>query len=341
MVRSQFSSRAFKLAVSAVAALVALVVAAGSVETRHRLELQRRGPSQGHCTQFDPELGWVTSPSCYDPVWGGLTHNSLGYRSPEVRPGVPTVAVIGDSVAWGFSVPDDETATAGLQSLVDPLELQVQNLGVPGFGIGQDYLYLQENIERLPELRWVILVVCSSNDFPDTRCNYAYSKRKPLWVPVGDDIALTGVPIDPDCRRNSLSTSPLFAWAWTRWWRADGKLANWAGDRCLDEDVAWQVIDSLMRRMRIDVERRGARFSVVAVPHEGAFGNEDDWDQRWKDACNRTGCEHLDFLGHARGRHLTKPDILIDNVHLNPSGSRALAEFLFDNGGDILQSEGG
>ena len=67
-------------------------------------------------TQFDAELGWRTIPNRHSEAWGGITSNSLGFRSPEPLPGKPVIAVAGDSVAFGFGVSDETSGNSGFHN---------------------------------------------------------------------------------------------------------------------------------------------------------------------------------------------------------------------------------
>lgn len=89
-----------------------------------------------------------------------------------------SIAVVGDSIVWGYGVSDSETVTYFLQGLAGELNYQVHNLGVSGYGIGQYYLYLKRHIASLPRLRHVVLVIFPFNDLLDTESNSRYGKRK-------------------------------------------------------------------------------------------------------------------------------------------------------------------
>src|SRR5262245_41457465 len=96
--------------------------------------------------------GWANNPGTKAEYGEGefrieVTHNSLGFRGPEVARELAAdrrrVLVLGDSFAYGIGVEDDETFSARLQAL-EP-RLDVLNSGVNGYGTGQELLLLREH----------------------------------------------------------------------------------------------------------------------------------------------------------------------------------------------------
>jgi hypothetical protein len=63
--------------------------------------------------------------------WEYITINSLGFRSPELDPQKPVIAVVGDSYAFGYGVDDDETNPAQLQKAFP--DYNVVNAVCPGY----------------------------------------------------------------------------------------------------------------------------------------------------------------------------------------------------------------
>ena len=131
-------------------------------------------------TQFDPELGWATIPNETTTVNNkSYTTNSFGFRSPEVDMAKKHILIIGDSVAWGFGVSDDETLSYYLGKKLK--SFQVLNLGVSGYGITQYYLNLKRNIDKVnPEM--VIIVITTGNDLGDDMSYSRSGKSKPLFI---------------------------------------------------------------------------------------------------------------------------------------------------------------
>jgi lysophospholipase L1-like esterase len=101
----------------------------------------------------------------------GLRDRDVSYEKP---PRVRRVMMVGDSVVWGYKVGDGETFSDHLEAALP--DTDVINLGVSGYGLGEDYLLLkEEGLRYHPDL--VVLVFCMGNDvedtyFPDSGDNY-------------------------------------------------------------------------------------------------------------------------------------------------------------------------
>jgi hypothetical protein len=316
------------------------------IEGTHWVRLRNWGPHPGAAgIQFDRHLGWAPVPDYFTPDHGGIQFNRNGYRSAEMVEDMPTIALIGDSVVFGIGLAGDETPSAYLAELAAPHGLQVQNLGVAGFGLDQTYLRLGQEIDGLPDLRWVVLVVCSDNDRENCRCNHAEGKRKPLFVIDGRGIRSTSVPIDANCARNHLETSPLGPWAWRLFglWPVNDWLPRMIGDRCLEDDPLDIVVERLIRATANLATSKGARFSAVVIPHRQEYGGEPGLGEWWRQMLVRQGVELLDFWSHAQELGLPVDEIYGDPVHLTPEGSRELAAFLAAHAewpGDTAAEEG-
>ena len=151
--------------------------------------------------RFHSELGWETTPS-KTVIAGELTYatNSMGMRSGEVDPSRGHILTLGDSVAFGLGVNNDETISHYLENdkKINRLKYQVLNISVPGFGIGQYYLNLQRNIDLLnPKL--ILLVVNTENDLQDTRQEMNFGRSKPILTSQNDRL----VNLNPNISRFS------------------------------------------------------------------------------------------------------------------------------------------
>lgn len=97
-------------------------------------------------TKFDMELGWVNLPNAKTIYRGNIyTTNSHGFRSAEIDPSKDHILILGDSVAYGSGVNDDETVSYFLSKKLQ--QFQVLNLAVMGYGIDQYYLTLKKHIQ--------------------------------------------------------------------------------------------------------------------------------------------------------------------------------------------------
>jgi hypothetical protein len=112
--------------------------------------------------------------------------NRLGYRGREystVRtPGHPRVLMLGDSLAFGYGVADDETSSRQLELGFPGLE--VVNLAVQGYGTDQALLrFEREGLAYAPDA--AILNFCTANDFRDNgarRAIYDGAYPKPYFT---------------------------------------------------------------------------------------------------------------------------------------------------------------
>lgn len=106
-------------------------------------------------------------------------------RSEEVDFSKGHILLVGDSVAFGLGVNNDETVSHHLGK--EQKEYQVLNLGVPGYGIGQYFLNLKRHIDQLnPKL--IVLIIYTSNDLEETRQDNRYGISKPLFFYEGGNL---------------------------------------------------------------------------------------------------------------------------------------------------------
>src|SRR5262249_22470297 len=97
---------------------------------------------------FSPAYGWSGRPGAAAAMGEGrVTLNRLGYRGRELPPrrsgGATRVVVLGDSIAFGYGVSDEQTFTHLLDARDNGID--AANLGVEGFGPGQELLVLQRD----------------------------------------------------------------------------------------------------------------------------------------------------------------------------------------------------
>ena len=104
-----------------------------------------------------------------------VTINSMGFRGPEI-PAITSstyrILLLGDSMAWGFGVEDNETVAVQLESLLNQhnpdLDIQVINASVPGYGTADQLNLLQAHIKSLkPDL--VLVQFFSINDLAENQ----------------------------------------------------------------------------------------------------------------------------------------------------------------------------
>jgi lysophospholipase L1-like esterase len=120
-----------------------------------------------------PELIYRQRPS-YHGSFGGIevSTNEFGLRDEPIPPKRPSefrILILGDSVTFGWGVPQDQTYPAQLQKNLKkyPKNFRVINAGVSGYNTVQEYAYLNNGgLSLRPDL---ILLMYTSNDIEHYR----------------------------------------------------------------------------------------------------------------------------------------------------------------------------
>jgi lysophospholipase L1-like esterase len=167
---------------------------------------QHNREMRGRFYEFDPDLGWKHRPGASGPFvapdFSSTVHiSSTGFRAtPRPVPERPNGAVwiLGDSVAFGYGVDDDQNFSALLAS-AHP-ELVVENLAVSGFGTDQELLLLKRELARRgqPSVPTAVVATFYLNDLTDIERDTNSNYKKPrFFAAEGGAITLTGSPVAP------------------------------------------------------------------------------------------------------------------------------------------------
>ncbi len=176
----RISARArYGTALAVFGAFALLVWGAETLIAHRDPDLLWRDPSSGDdglkFYRFHPKLG-LFHKSDFSAEYRGVTYttNSKGLRDGALdyarTPGRARVVLLGDSIVWGYGVSDGETLPDYLEHARPATE--IVNLGVAGYGTGQELMLLRvEGLRYDPDL--VLLVFTVANDvedsyFPDT-----------------------------------------------------------------------------------------------------------------------------------------------------------------------------
>ena len=135
---------------------------AGSKVRYHPLRQYDLIPGSTFTSEREAGARHGLSPDDLD-AWERVTYriNSLGMRGAEASLAKPTdtfrILVLGDSVAFGWGLEEQDTLSSQLQQLLDSAStgkhLQVWNAGVPGYATWQELSYLVEKGDALrPDL---------------------------------------------------------------------------------------------------------------------------------------------------------------------------------------------
>lgn len=286
-------------------------------------------------TRFDPEIGWVPIPSRnVVKNWGTISTNAHGFRSPELREATRQVAILGDSVVWGYGVDGRIPFAAKLDATLQTRGLQVLNLGVSGYGVGQSALWFERSAAAMPELRHVVLGLCSGNDISDTRSNTRYGRRKPLFrTDVGKDrgLRLENSTIRRYSLRHAYTDSRFLRTALSQIPGLTAFAAARMGDVMVDRTETDAVIGLLLERLRSDIQARGAKLHIVLLPSRKDLAVETEDYRLLREVSRRVGIPPIEVLSAFRAPRriptgLKLAEVLyLDRNHLQPLGHTLVA----------------
>lgn len=307
---------------AAVLALISALVALAALEVAVRV--LRLDVSASDALRYHPQFGWTLDPD--SERTSGITQE--GFRHPPVPlgkpPGVRRLVVLGDSFARGAAYPYEATF-AGL--LGDWLggegdggeRWQVINLGVSGWGTGQQYLALRDiGMAYQPDA--VVLQTLPFNDLCNNTlalahaCDTEDSYRPYLVIGDGGELRRTWdqpwrarlrrsalfrllerrvpalAPPAPEPAGDGLTRSRAALDFHRRHAEAAG-LEHRVGLYTLRPDEsqppamreAWTVTDRLIAEIAALTEEAGIPLIAVAVPFADSF------DESWRQRAGRPG----------------------------------------------------
>jgi lysophospholipase L1-like esterase len=113
----------------------------------------------------NPAISYELIPSIEQKAYRSIVKtNTLGFRSNEIDPSRPLVAVLGDSITFGYGVENDQTIAAQLEKQLP--QFQFLNAGVPGYHLGQETALYKEKIAPInPE---AVILIFYPNDMGGT-----------------------------------------------------------------------------------------------------------------------------------------------------------------------------
>jgi lysophospholipase L1-like esterase len=237
---------------------------------------------------------------------------------------------VGDSVAWGYGVSDQQSAAWLLNEDAAANGWQVQNLGVSGYGLGQINLHLGRSLPLLPDLRRVVVLLTAGNDLQDTGSNARYGKRKPMYTLRGDELSLQGVPIRRYCLKNLISRSAVVNILYRTLPPAAWAMDVAVGDVRMEPEQAKRVTAALLERIATLVAGLGAELEVILAPTRRDFEHESQELQWFREALRTQGIAALDLLSEFERRGLNTSELFLDEFHLTPLGNELLAELVHE-----------
>ena len=274
------------------------------------------GPTTNpHYVEADPRLGWRYRPGAelrhtsadFDVA---VRINAEGFRDASTAAaGQRPIVTLGDSFTFGWGVEEREAFPALLE---EASGVPVDNLGVSGFGTGQEVrLFEALGAPRAP--RAVVLTVCP-NDVEEVGRDRMYGRSKPLYDPAADRFG------DPEpegwLRRHS------------HLWRSLTKAREARRTRPLGPDevtAGREAVVRLLERLAAGAAEAGARLVVQA------------WDDPWlAERSAGRGWLYLDLAPALDRASREAPVTFAGDSHWNPRGHRVVAEAL----GALLRDHG-
>lgn len=289
--------------------------------------------------RYSEAYGWELRPGAVALVDGQrVSVNRLGQRGREHArartPGGRRLLMLGDSVAFGYGVGDEQT----FSHLLERRGFEVVNLAVPGYGTDQELLRLErEGLSWRPDA--VLLHFCLENDPVDNvspRFFYDDLHPKPYFDLQDGGLVLR----DAHVRLAPAGRAAL-------WLRERSHLLNrlaprppprgeqWRQRKAAvlgDERRARALTLRLVARAAESAAGAGARFILVVHPNREAFQHGSPWRDALLALTLPQGARALDMAAAYRERGLRFRDVTLEAIgHLSARGHEVAAEALADS----------
>ena len=286
--------------------------------------------------------GWIVTPEFRTRV----TTNSKGLRDTEYSyvkpPGVCRILCLGDSYTFGFGVDADEAFPKVLEVLLNSSgeadgRYQVLNGGICGGGTANQLAFFNaEGYRYQPD--FVVLCVCTANDFLDNRRSGLYSFDDGRLVKR--DARLSGTEL----LRSILPRLPCYAFLSSHS-HLMTLLKHRVGSLVAHHDFRGQISQSevarrendeyeltqcLLSSMRDSCLARGSTLVITVVPHLSAQF-QDKRVAALVDFLKVDGFDYVDlFPAFREDEQLGMENFFPINHHWNKRGHGRVAEILCD-----------
>ena len=272
---------------------------------------------------------------------GMVSLNARGYRGRDLA--LPKagdrmrVVVLGDSVAFGYGV-SDEQAFPHLLDVRDN-DLEVGNLAVQGYGPAQELLLLRnEGLREDPDL--VVLALCLRNDLVDAALSVALYNGvtpRPRYRLVagrlvledaalhrsGAERALQWLVDDSHLFNRLLAVVPRRSPAPDVGWRRRKQ------DVLQDEAQVLRLNLALVLEMQRVCHRHDVAFLVAAFPSGLDYEVKPGLQRRFLDALESEGVAVVDMGARFDALGVTPAELSLDRTgHLAPRGHALSADIL-------------
>jgi len=273
----------------------------------------------GNLSTYDQALGWKGVPGGTaefvtenNRVW--LAHNGYGFRDIEHKDSndkKPAIVFLGDSFTWGYEVEFGEMFVNQLRDRLPSYE--IFNLAHRGYGTDQEFLTFTRWRDNRP-LKFVILMF-SENDVEDNNSSVRYTKPKPQYQLVENELVLTGVPVPKieDWTHSRPAEMVLNSWRTKLkkilfrshflhviYFRYSLFRSSNKGNRIRKDGKGADLTltSRILEELKKEVERRGAKLVVFFIPSKREIERLDDslpYQIEIADLCQKRGIEYFDL----------------------------------------------
>jgi hypothetical protein len=291
---------------------------------------------------FSSSYGWIGRPGAVAPMGSGrVSLNEYGFRGRTLalpKPGDRTrVVVVGDSIAFGFGVSDEQT----FPYLLDVRDngIEAGSLAVQGYGPGQELLVLQrEGLPADPDV--VVLALCLRNDFVDAVLPVALYNGvtpRPRFRLVGDRLVLDDAGMRRSPAERAVQWLGDYSHLFNRVWALVGPRPTpveqaWRDrkrESLRDEEAALKLTVALVVEMERLTRLRQASLLVATFPNGLTYEGEPQLHRRFHEELGAAGVRVIDFRARFLELGLLPTEIALDSTgHLGPRGHAVVAETL-------------
>ena len=314
----------------------------------------RQPPGMQHA-QYDPDLGWVSRSNYFHQDFYGpgvyVKTNSQGFRneedfSPSAPAGHIRIVCSGDSFTFGYGVDNRHTWCQLLES--QDRRVQTVNMGQPGYGVDQMYLWYRRDGAALDHD--VHLFAFISDDFRRMTTKHFYGTPKPFLQPTSNGLVAKNVPVPKPS---------LFL----RWWtrrsrdiydlRALRVMGSFAGKilpapkAAAPEPAASDrlVVEKIFGELAALNKAKNSKLALVYLPNESDYSNSKTslaWRQFIRKEAEKRDALFIDLIEEFRPlpiKELQKMFIRADSFeveyvpaakgHLTDAGNEYVAEKIY------------
>ncbi len=309
--------------------LLVLIEGAASWALAVRSVAFREAPDRH--TRYHSVLGWSSEPGrvveqAYGPG-ASIRINSLGFRGEEIDSEAPEGRVrmvcTGDSFTFGEGVGNGQDWCHGLSRLND--ELEPVNMGQPGYGVDQAYLwYMRDGLPLHPD---VLVFAFVAGDFTRMLTPVRYGAGKPLLRVSEGQLEVGNVPV-PRLRhtigrvieRAELRLVQL----------GSGLLRRLANDGDTNPVEAAQPVASLIfERLRDVNERHDIAMTLVYLPTEADLRQDSGMLEMVESLAVALELNLVDLTPELRRLPAHEAaGMFLDDGHYSVEGNRWVAEVL-------------